>query len=151
VGGRTWQSIGRLGNYFNQELFGGPTSLPWGLLIDPQNRPDAYVEFTTFHPTFLYEIVWNLCLAAGLAWLGSHRRVAAPGLFALYVAGYSLGRVGEELLRVDPAHHFLGMRLNFFVAAVLFVFGLAWFAWIQAQGDRAPDESPAAFQGQIPR
>jgi prolipoprotein diacylglyceryl transferase len=126
------QAIGRIGNYFNQELFGGPTSLPWGLLIDPANRPDAYVQFTTFHPTFLYEIVWNLTLAGALVWLGNHRAVRAPGLFALYVAGYSLGRIGEELLRVDPAHHILGMRLNFFVATGLFVAGLAWFARTQA-------------------
>jgi prolipoprotein diacylglyceryl transferase len=128
------QSIGRIGNYFNQELFGGPTSLPWGLTIDPANRPDAYAKFTTSHPTFLYEIAWNLALGAALVWLGNHRRVAAPGLFALYVAGYSLGRIGAELLRVDPAHHILGLRLNFFVAAALFMAGLAWFS--RTQGDR---------------
>ena len=127
------QSIGRLGNYFNQELFGEPTSLPWGLIIDPANRPDAYTQFMTFHPTFLYEIVWNLSLAAGLVWLGNHRRIAAPGLFALYVAGYSLGRIGEELLRIDPAHHILGMRLNFVVATALFTAGLLWFAHTQAE------------------
>jgi prolipoprotein diacylglyceryl transferase len=127
------QSIGRIGNYFNQELYGEPTSLPWGLEIEPDNRPDAYAEFATFHPTFLYEIVWNIALAAALVWLGNHRRIRAPGLFALYVAGYSLGRIGEEVLRVDPAHHILGMRLNFFVAAALFVAGLVWFA--HAQGE----------------
>jgi prolipoprotein diacylglyceryl transferase len=127
------QSIGRIGNYFNQELFGGPTSLPWSLAIDPANRPDPYAQFTTFHPTFLYEIVWNLALAAALVWVGNHRRIAAPGLFALYVAGYSVGRMGEELLRVDPAHHILGMRLNFFVAVALFVAGLAWFGRTQGE------------------
>jgi prolipoprotein diacylglyceryl transferase len=127
------QSIGRIGNYFNQELFGEPTSLSWGLEIEPDNRPDAYAEFATFHPTFLYEIVWNIALAAALVWLGNHRRIRPPGLFALYVAGYSLGRIGEELLRVDPAHHILGMRLNFFVAAALFVAGLVWFT--HAQGE----------------
>jgi prolipoprotein diacylglyceryl transferase len=130
------QSIGRIGNYFNQELYGEPTSLPWGLEIEPDNRPDAYAEFATFHPTFLYEIVWNIALAAALVWLGNHRRIRAPGLFALYVAGYSLGRIGEELLRVDPAHHILGMRLNFFVAAALFVAALVWFA--HAQGESLP-------------
>jgi len=130
------QSIGRLGNYFNQELFGGPTSLPWGLLIDPANRPDSYAQFTTFHPTFLYEIVWNLALAAGLVWLGEHRSIRAPGLFALYVAGYSPGRIGEELLRVDPAHHILGMRLNFFVATAVFIVGLLWFVSTQSQRGR---------------
>jgi prolipoprotein diacylglyceryl transferase len=125
------QSIGRVGNYFNQELFGGPTSLPWGLEIDPAHRPTGYLQDPTFHPTFLYEIVWNVGLAGALVWLGHHRRIRPPGLFALYVAGYSLGRIGEELLRVDPAHHILGMRLNFFVAVLLFGIGLAWFARIQ--------------------
>jgi prolipoprotein diacylglyceryl transferase len=122
------QSIGRLGNYFNQELFGSPTALPWGLEIDPPHRPPGYQGFTTFQPTFLYEIVWNLALAGLLVWLGKRRKVRPPGLFALYVAGYSGFRVLEELLRVDPAHHLFGLRLNLYVAAVLCVVGLAWFA-----------------------
>ena len=121
------QAIGRVGNYFNQELFGGPTTLPWGLEIDPAYRPAHYAQFATFHPTFLYEIVWNLLLAFALVQLGRRRAIRPPGLFALYVAGYSLGRIGEELLRVDPAHHVLGLRLNFFVAAVLFAAGAIWF------------------------
>jgi len=125
------QAIGRVGNYFNQELFGGPTSLPWGLEIDPAHRPAGYERFATFHPTFLYELVFSLALAAALVWLGRRGRVRAPGLFALYVAGYSLARIGEELLRVDPAHHLFGLRLNFYVATVLFLVGLGWFARIQ--------------------
>jgi prolipoprotein diacylglyceryl transferase len=125
------QAIGRVGNYFNQELFGGPTNLPWAIHIDLANRPAGYEQFTTFHPTFLYELIWNLALAAALVWLGHHRRVRAPGLFALYVAGYSLGRIGEELLRVDPAQHIFGLRLNFYVATVLFLVGVAWFIRVQ--------------------
>jgi prolipoprotein diacylglyceryl transferase len=125
------QAIGRIGNYFNQELFGGPTTLPWGLEIDPAHRPAGYAQHVAFHPTFLYEIVWNLLLAAALVQLGRRRAVRPPGLFALYVAGYSLGRIGEELLRVDPAHHILGLRLNFFVASLLFAAGVAWFVAIQ--------------------
>ena len=125
------QAIGRIGNYFNQELFGGPTSLPWGLQIDPSHRPEGYAQFSTFHPTFLYELIWDLALAGALVWLGHHRRVRAPGLFALYVAGYSLGRIGEELLRVDPAHHILGLRLNFYVATLLCLAGTVWFARTQ--------------------
>ena len=136
------QAIGRVGNYFNQELFGGPTSLPWGLEISPAHRPAGYLNDATFHPTFLYEIIWNLGLAAGLVWLGHHRRIRPPGLFALYVAGYSLGRIGEELLRVDPAHHILGFRLNFFVALLLFAAGMAWFAYTQGWLRRA--HRPAA-------
>lgn len=125
------QAIGRVGNYFNQELFGGPSSLPWALRIDPAHRPTGYAQYATFHPTFLYEIVWNLALAGLLVWLGRRRRIRAPGLFALYVTGYSLGRIGEELLRVDPAHHLLGMRLNFWIATLLLLAGLAWFAHTQ--------------------
>jgi prolipoprotein diacylglyceryl transferase len=133
------QAIGRVGNWFNQELFGGPTTLPWGLKIDPEHRPSGYERYATFHPTFLYEIVWNLALAALLVWLGHHRRIRAPGLFALYVAGYSLGRIGEELLRVDPAHHILGLRLNFYVASLLFLTGVVWFVRVQRRrrGDSA--------------
>jgi prolipoprotein diacylglyceryl transferase len=126
------QSVGRVGNYFNQELFGRPTTLPWAVEIDPEHRTAGYAGFTTFHPTFLYEIVWNLALAALLVRLG--RRVRPPGLFALYVAGYSLGRIGEELLRVDPAHRLLGLRVNFYVATALFLAGAAWFVCSQRRG-----------------
>ena len=122
------QAIGRIGNYFNQELFGGPTNLPWGLEISPAHRPAGYLQYATFHPTFLYELIWNLALAAVLIWLGRRRVIRAPGLFALYVAGYSGFRIFEELLRVDPAHHLLGLRLNLYVASSLTVTGLAWFA-----------------------
>jgi len=129
------QSIGRVGNWFNQELFGKPTSLPWGLEIDPENRPAKYADFTTFHPTFLYEIIWNLSLAGFLVWLGHHRNIRPPGLFALYVAGYSAFRIFEETVRIDPAHHFLGLRLNLFVAVTLTIVGLLWFVRSQR---RAP-------------
>jgi prolipoprotein diacylglyceryl transferase len=125
------QAIGRVGNYFNQELFGGPTSLPWGLRIDPAYRPAAYATSSTFQPTFLYELLFDLALAAVLVVLVRRKRVRAPGVFALYVAGYSGFRIFEETLRVDPAHHILGLRLNFFVACVLCAAGLAWFAWTQ--------------------
>jgi prolipoprotein diacylglyceryl transferase len=125
------QAIGRVGNYFNQELFGRPTSLPWSLQIDPAHRPARYLDSPTFHPTFLYEIVWNLALAGLLVWLGRTGRVRPPGLFALYVTGYSAFRIFEELLRVDPAHHILGLRLNFFLASVLALVGLAWFVRTQ--------------------
>jgi prolipoprotein diacylglyceryl transferase len=126
------QAIGRVGNYFNQELYGGPTTLPWGLEIDPAHRPSLYAGSATFHPTFLYELIWNLVLAAFLVWLGRRGTVRAPGLFALYVTGYSVGRVGEELLRVDPSRHVLGLRLNFFVASLLAIAGALWF--LQTQG-----------------
>ncbi len=125
------QAIGRIGNYFNQELFGGPTSLPWAVQISPAHRPAGYANYATFHPTFLYELIWNLALAAFLVWLGRNRRIRPPGLFALYVAGYSGFRIFEDSLRVDPAHHILGLRLNFYVATLLCLGGLIWFTRIQ--------------------
>jgi len=146
------QAIGRLGNYFNQELFGLPSKLPWALEISSAHRqllPLAYRHYATFQPTFLYELTWNLLLAAALVWLGRTRRVKPPGLFALYVAGYSFARIGEELLRIDPSHHVLGMRLNFYVAVLICAAGLVWFVRIQrgpwpsgqAEPAGAPDRS----------
>jgi prolipoprotein diacylglyceryl transferase len=131
------QGIGRIGNYFNKELFGGPTSLPWGLQIPLAYRPPGYTAFAFFQPTFLYELIWDVALAAALVWLGHHRRIFAPGLFALYVAGYSAFRIFEESLRVDSSKYFLGLRLNMYVACVLTVAGLAWFVIIQRRARRA--------------
>jgi prolipoprotein diacylglyceryl transferase len=135
------QGIGRIGNYFNQELFGGPTSLPWGLDISLAHRPPGYAHYTTFHPTFLYELIFDLALAALLVWLGHHRGVRPPGLFALYVTGYSAFRIFEESLRVDPSEHFLGLRLNFYVASALTLFGLGWFVWTQRRAKAVTDAS----------
>jgi prolipoprotein diacylglyceryl transferase len=130
------QAIGRIGNYFNQELFGRPTSLPWGLQIDPAHRPPGYEHFATFHPTFLYELVFDLALAGVLLVVLRRGRVRPPGVFALYVTGYSGFRIFEETLRVDPSHHILGLRLNFFVATALFLAGAVWFVRTQ-HGTRA--------------
>jgi prolipoprotein diacylglyceryl transferase len=135
------QAIGRMGNYFNQELFGGPTSLPWALQIDPAHRPPGYAGYATFHPTFLYELIWDLALAAILFRLVARHSVRPPGAFALYVTGYSAFRIFEELLRVDPAHHILGMRVNFWVATLLTVLGFAWFLRSQRTGEREPEAS----------
>jgi prolipoprotein diacylglyceryl transferase len=134
------QAIGRVGNYFNQELFGKPTTLPWGLEISLAHRPAGYLAYPTFQPTFLYELIWDLLLAALLVWLGHHRRIRPWGLFALYVAGYSAFRIFEETVRIDSSEHFLGLRLNFYVATVLTIIGLAWF--VRAQ--RRPMALPAA-------
>jgi len=135
------QAIGRVGNYFNQELFGSPSKLPWALEISPAHRPVGYAHYATFQPTFLYEIIWNLALAATLVWLGHHRKIRPPGLFALYVAGYSFARIGEELLRIDPAHHILGLRVNFYVATIICLLAIAWFVRIQ-RGPQAPRPAP---------
>src|SRR6266446_3819648 len=105
------QAVGRIGNYFNQELYGRHTTMPWGLRIS--GHPGAY------HPTFLYELVFNLALAALLVWLGHHTAIKPPGLFALYVTGYSAFCIYEESLRIDYSQHFGGLRLNTFVASAL--------------------------------
>jgi prolipoprotein diacylglyceryl transferase len=125
------QGIGRIGNYFNQELFGKPTTLPWGLEIDRAHRPAGYLQYTTFHPTFLYELLWDVAGVALLLWLSKRYRIKAPGLFCLYVAYYTFGRFFEELLRIDPAHHIGPLRLNAWVSAVLFVLSTAFFVWWQ--------------------
>ena len=130
------QAVGRIGNYFNQELFGKPTGLPWGLEIAPQFRPAGFTQYATFQPTFLYELIFDLALAAFLVWLGHHAKIKPCALFALYVAGYSAFRIFEESVRIDSSAHFLGLRLNFFIACLGTVAGLAWFVLAQRGKDR---------------
>jgi prolipoprotein diacylglyceryl transferase len=125
------QGIGRWGNWFNQELFGKPTDLPWGLEIDEAHRPTDYLGYSTFHPTFLYELLWDVAGVALLIWVGSRFRIRPPALFALYVSWYTFGRFFEELLRIDPSHHFAGLRLNAWVSIVCFVASTAFFVWWQ--------------------
>ena len=112
------QGVGRIGNWWNQELFGKPTNLPWGLKIDVAHRPEQYVNSATFHPTFLYELIWNLVGVALLLWIARRYRIRPPALFSLYVAYYCFGRFFEELLRIDPSHHIAGLRLNAWVSIV---------------------------------
>ena len=140
------QAVGRIGNYFNQELFGKPSTLPWALEIAPAHRPAGYAASSRpFQPTFLYELIWDLALAAALVWLGHHRRIRPPGLFALYIAGYSAFRIFEESLRIDSSEHFLGLRLNFFVALIGTIAGLAWFVVNQRRPD--PPAAPRSAAG----
>lgn len=131
------QAIGRLGCYFNQELFGLPTSLPWALSIDAAHRPEGYQHYASFHPTFLYELLFDLLLAAALVALERRVSLRAGGLFALYVAGYTFARMFIELLRIDPSPHLFGLRANFFVSAVAFVSATAFFLAWQFTGLRA--------------
>lgn len=137
------QAVGRIGNYFNSELFGKPTTLPWGLEIARQFRPPGYAAYRTFTPTFLYEMIFDLALAALLVWLGHHARVRPPGLFALYVTGYSAFRIYEESLRIDYSQHFLGLRLNTFVASALTLAGIAWFAYTLRRRPAQPQPASA--------
>ena len=125
------QAIGRWGNWWNQELFGKPTDRPWGLEIDPLNRPAQYLESETFHPTFLYESLWSLLGVAVLLLVDRFWRVRPPALFALYVAWYTAGRFVIEMFRVDPAHELGPWRLNAWVSLVIFVLAAAVFVWVQ--------------------
>ncbi len=138
------QAIGRIGNYFNQELFGRPTTVPWALIIGVNNRPTGYIQHRTFQPTFLYELIFDLALAALLVWLGHHTKIRPPGLFALYVTGYSAFRIFEESLRIDSSEHFLGLRLNFYVASILAVAGLTWFVLTQRRRPASAAEGSAS-------
>jgi prolipoprotein diacylglyceryl transferase len=136
------QAIGRIGNYFDQQLFGKPSTLPWALEVTRAARlsggiPAADIRFSTFQPPFLYEMIFDLALAAALVWLGHHTRIRPPGLFALYVTGYSAYRIFEETIRVDSSAYFLGLRLNFFVALVVTLAGLIWFLISQRRGEAA--------------
>ncbi len=118
------QGIGRLGNYVNQELFGAPTSLPWGLEIDPRFRPDGFAGEETFHPTFLYEMLWVFAAAALLMWWDARTRQGHGRVFWGYVVLYTLGRVWIEALRIDPAERVLGLRLNVWTSVLLFAVGV---------------------------
>ncbi|GAA4305627.1 prolipoprotein diacylglyceryl transferase [Klenkia terrae] len=106
------QAVGRLGNYFNQELFGRPTTLPWGLEIAPQFRPAGYEQFATFQPTFLYELLWNLAAAAVVVWADRRFQLSHGRAFALYTA-----------------ERFFGVRLNVFTAVVVGVAAVAYLVW----------------------
>jgi len=145
------QGIGRIGNYFNKELFGRPTSLPWGLEIPYQYRasggiPAADLHFSTFQPTFLYELIFDFAWAAALIWLGHHRKIKPPGLFALYVFGYSAYRIFEEWLRIDSSVYIFGLRLNMYIASALAVIGAVWFYRSQR---RALPEAAATAAGPV--
>ncbi|MEK8229122.1 prolipoprotein diacylglyceryl transferase [Oerskovia sp. M15] len=106
------QAIGRLGNWFNQELFGSPTTLPWGLEIDDSYLPAGFEPGTLFHPTFLYELLWNVGAAFLLIYLDRRFKLGHGRVFWLYVLLYTLGRVWIEMLRIDTAEQVLGLRLN---------------------------------------
>ncbi|MDX6411031.1 MAG: hypothetical protein QOE91_547 [Gaiellaceae bacterium] len=146
------QGIGRLGNWWNQELFGKATTLPWGLKIDDAHLPAGYLPGTLFHPTFLYELIYDVVMVGVLLLLDRRFRFRPPALFALYVSIYCFGRFFEELLRIDPAHHFAGLRVNAWVSIVLFVASTAFFVWWQFF-HRGTDEpaAPRSVQARGPK
>ena len=140
------QAVGRLGNWFNQELYGAPTTLPWGLKLNMEGSAIGHSEQcydgatcptgTLFHPTFLYEMIWNLIGAALIVFLGSKimKKLKAGSLFAIYIMWYTAGRTWIEALRIDFAHEFLGVRINVWVSMAVFVLGVVVFIVIQQMG-----------------
>ncbi|SCE91181.1 prolipoprotein diacylglyceryl transferase [Micromonospora viridifaciens] len=150
------QAVGRLGNWFNNELYGGPTSLPWGLqvhVMDRDNpghalRDDAgnpVLEPGLYHPAFLYEALWNVGVAGLVLALDRKLRLGRGRAFALYVMGYTAGRFWIEMMRTDEANHILGLRLNVWTAALVFLGALVYF--VRVRGPReylVPIGAPAA-------
>ena len=140
------QAIGRIGNYFNQEVFGKPTELPWGLEIDPVNRPDGFESYATFHPTFLYELLWCLVVAVLLIKLpGFLKKITSNqgDVFTLYILGYTLGRVWIEGLRIDEANLILGLRLNIWVSLIVLVTASAYLIANKRRGNTKENHIPS--------
>jgi prolipoprotein diacylglyceryl transferase len=138
------QALGRWGNWFNQELFGGPTDLPWGLEIDRDHRPVGYIDVETFHPTFLYEFLWCLAAFAFVVWADRRFRLGHGRVLALYVMAYTLGRGWIETLRIDDVQlqDVLGLRLNVWTSIVLFVAAAAYFVVV---GRRHPGREELVY------
>ncbi len=121
------QAVGRFGNWFNQELFGRPTSHWWGLQIDPAHRPSGYEHYSTFQPTFLFESIWDVGTAVFVVLADRRWRLGHGRAFALYVMAYTAGRGWIEYLRIDTVNHFLGLRLNVWTSIVVFVLAAVYF------------------------
>ena len=142
------QAIGRVGNWWNQELFGRPSTLPWALKVDPASRPEPYQSFATFHPAFLYEGLWNLALCAVLLRIDRKRDVGAGKLFAIYVAGYTFIRFFIEQMRIDFASRILGLRVNEWVSGIVFLIALAYLITHCHQKWTAPEPTVVDPEGE---
>jgi prolipoprotein diacylglyceryl transferase len=147
------QAIGRWGNYFNQELYGRPTDLPWALEVDPERRVAGFQDAATFHPTFLYESLWNLSLVALLLWadrrrVDGQRWLRRGSLGFLYLIGYGVGRFWTELLRIDTAERYFGMSRNNWVALAVIIIGVVGLLWWERRGDRVEDTGERGDAGE---
>ena len=138
------QAIGRWGNWFNQELFGRATDLPWALEIDDAHLPDGYASGTAFHPTFLYESLWNLTLCAVLLWCQRRFNLGAGRLLGCYLIGYGIGRFWIEGLRIDPASEAGGLRLNQWVSLAAIVGGISYLLVTKGRKWNEPEFDPSA-------
>lgn len=139
------QAIGRWGNWFNQELFGEPTTVPWALEIDVANRPAGFEQYATFHPTFLYESLWCLGVAVVVWWLDRRFQMGHGRVFATYVALYCLGRLWWELLRIDEATTVFGVRINVFTSVIV---GVGALLYIVISRRRVPGRETTVFREQ---
>jgi prolipoprotein diacylglyceryl transferase len=142
------QAVGRWGNYFNQELYGRRTDLPWGLEIDPEHQPaaSAGTQVLTYHPTFLYESLWDVGVALLVIWADRRWTLTRGRAFALYAAAYTVGRFWVEALRVDDAHRFLGLRLNDWTSIVIFAAAVGYLLL-----RRRPDPAVSADEAEPER
>ena len=147
------QGVGRWGNWFNNELYGGPTSLPWKLQIHSIDLTSGHAALSAaghplvlgyYQPTFLYESLWDLSLSLTLVWVDRRFRLGAGQLFAVYVMGYTAGRGWIEALRHDHANHILGLRLNDWTSILVFLAGAALFLRRRHQHPTSPYREPAA-------
>ena len=136
------QAIGRWGNWFNQELFGGPTDLPWALEVDPEHLPAGYPVGTTFHPTFLYESLWNFGLVGVLLWIDKKMNLGPGRLMGVYVVGYGIGRFWIEGLRIDPADELGGLRWNQWVSLAMIAGGVIYLVLTRGRTWPEPVEEP---------
>jgi prolipoprotein diacylglyceryl transferase len=139
------QAVGRVGNYFNQEIFGAPTDLPWGLEIEPGNPaiPSGLPVDTLFHPTFLYEGLWNVLGALSLIAIGRRAQLQWGRLFGLYLVWYGIGRFFLEMLRLDVAEVIFGLRANQWASVAAIVLGLVL---VIGQARRHPGAEPSVYR-----
>jgi prolipoprotein diacylglyceryl transferase len=137
------QAIGRWGNWFNQELYGRPTSLPWGLHIDLANRMPGYLNVAYYQPTFLYESIWDIGVAVVVVIADRRHRFTKGRAFALYVMLYTIGRGWVEALRIDTAHRFLGLRLNDWTALIVFICATVYFFVRRPDGEPTDSDDAA--------
>jgi phosphatidylglycerol---prolipoprotein diacylglyceryl transferase len=121
------QAIGRWGNWFNQELYGRATDLPWAVKIDPQHRPIDSPGIATYQPCFLYECLWDIGVGFLVLWADKRFKLGHGRVLALYIAAYTAGRFWVEYLRIDDAHHILGLRLNDWTSIIVFVGAVTFF------------------------
>ncbi len=131
------QAMGRWGNYFNQELFGTPSDLPWAIIIGPRHRPAGYEQFEAFHPTFLYESLWNaLILVPVILWLEKRGKLAKGASIGVYIVMYSFIRFTMELLRTDTTFRLFGMSRNGWISVAAFIGGVIWIYWMQKRAEK---------------